>query len=496
MDRILDGIYIRKRWILLGLIPLLSLLLHLPVLNRDVMGVHVWRQAETMNNVVNFAEGDANILNPKVNDLEHWGEGGLKRMEFPLMQWVFSLFYRLLGQEIWIIRLLCFLIGLGAVWGMSRLAGTLFQTKGAGVWAAWTFAWSPVFFYYMVNPLPDLLALTASIWALAFFVEWRREPRDGKLWLSAGFLALATLAKLPFVLFYGLAFFWIIGWMWRTKLGDFKKLLRLASPFLVSTIPWVAWYLWVIPGWAGNGVVAGILDASWEDLPEILDIFFTHLFSLLPELFLNYGSVLFFLAGFWFMVRKKVGKRGLFLPMLGWGALVICYFLFEINMIGKAHDYYMFPFLPGLFLIVTFGAIHLFRVQRKGLREFALLAMCLLPLMAWIRVQTRWDLNKPSLNKDLIAYREELKAATPADAICLLGNDQTGHVMYYYLGRKGFHFQKDSLRVVDLQRYMREGAEFMYSDSRSIEQQEGIKQRLSGPLIERGSIRLWRLKNP
>src|SRR5205807_2468130 len=117
--------------------------------------------------------------------------------------------------------------------------------------------------------------------------------------------------------------------------------------------------------------------------------------SLLPELILNYGSVLFFVAGFYFMFVRKVQRNRFFLPFLVWGISILFYFLFEINTITTVHDYYLFPFLPQIFLIVAYGAWQLLSAEKKILRVLTIVCLAILPATAFIRAYSRWDPTDP-----------------------------------------------------------------------------------------------------
>lgn len=63
----------------------LNLFLHSKHLNKEVTGIHTWRQSQTMWNVRNFVRHDNNILNPRISSF-NGGKDNLYRYEFPLMQ--------------------------------------------------------------------------------------------------------------------------------------------------------------------------------------------------------------------------------------------------------------------------------------------------------------------------------------------------------------------------------------------------------------------------
>ena len=79
------NIFIRHPYKTLLGICILSLIMHWQFLNRDLVGVHVWRQTQTQTVVNNFVQDGLNILEPKRNARAHTDR--IERMEFPIMQW-------------------------------------------------------------------------------------------------------------------------------------------------------------------------------------------------------------------------------------------------------------------------------------------------------------------------------------------------------------------------------------------------------------------------
>jgi hypothetical protein len=155
--------FIKKHYrLVLFSIPVISFLLHFHVFNLDLIGIHVWRQTETQTVINNFYRGDFNILNPHVNGLADTDQ--LHRMEFPLMQWIIALLYKIFGPHIAVTRLTIFTIGMCSVYGMFVFCSNIFNNKGLAALAAWCFNFSPVFYYYTVNPMPDNLALCGGVW--------------------------------------------------------------------------------------------------------------------------------------------------------------------------------------------------------------------------------------------------------------------------------------------------------------------------------------------
>lgn len=481
-------------WIVWGLIPLTSLLMHLPILNRPLVGIHVWRQTQTQTNIRNFATEDGNLFNPRVDNLDEGGPGGIKRMEFPLMQWIFSLFYRLFGDHILISRLLSFLIGILSLGGIYTLFRWVFQDKMIAVLGTWAFCFSPAVYYYIVNPMPDNLGLCLGICGLALFYKWKRNPGNWTLWGSAALLGLATAVKLPFILLLAVPMGDVAFQLLKHKFkGGFKSLLPALHMGLML-IPALAWYAWVIPTWTGNGIVQGIGGEEQTDWGALFDIASYNFYSILPEVLLNYAAVPAFLAGFWFFFRQKGLRSSLFPPLALFAAGLLAYYFFEMNMIVKIHDYYLFPFLPLLFLIVAYGLQELLKLKGWFGKALVVAAIIVMPITAYLRMQQRWDLDKPGFNADLITHQDALRKAIPAEVKIVAGADASPHVWLYYLDRKGWAFQHWQLTSEWLDARIEKGATYIITDMPYPELQPEV-QAYFGPMIaEEGEIRVYPLK--
>jgi hypothetical protein len=480
----------KYRILLLSSIALISLAMHFNYFSRNLMSIHVWRQTETQSTIVNFYEEGMNLFEPRRNER---GEGdGVFRMEFPLMQWMVALVYKVFGNHLIITRIFMFIIGLASITGIYRLLELIFQNHILALLGAWALNFSPSFYYYTITPLPDNFALCCSLWGLVFFFGWLRKDRQYLLIFSGLFLGIGALCKLPFILYFivPLAFFFREIYKNLTNKNWIQNAV-IVSAFIALPL---SWYSLVIPGWTGNGIVKGILD---NNVPFIktLDYLQHNLISTLPELLLNYGSVLFFILGFYFMVKNKSYKNGLFPIFVIWSIGILAYFLFEVNMIAKIHDYYLFPFYPALFIVVSYGAFNILRMKSKFAKYASVILLLVLPLTAHLRMKERWDPDSPGFNKDLLVFKDDLRAAAPKNALCVAGNDESHFVFLYYIDKKGWGFQDDALNAQNLKMMIGKGAEYLYSDSRKLLADKEISPMLDKLLLEKGSIRVYRLKN-
>jgi len=477
----------RLFYICLASAALVSLLMHHGAFRKELIGIHVWRQTETQSTIDNFYHEDMSILNPRKNER---GNGtGISRKEFPLMQWLVALTYQVTGRSVLVTRIWMFVIGLFSVAGMYMLIRFVLQREFPALLGAWAFNFSPAFYYYTLNPLPDNLALCFGIWGLALFIMWIRIDKISLLIWSGIFLSLGTLCKLPFVLYCSLPALWFLL---NLKASPEKaRLLKQGFIYFLPIVVPLLWYASVIGGWEGNGIVQGI-TAGNHSLVELLDFLKYHFVSTLPELLLNYASLPFFLAAIYYLIKTRDYKRSLFLPFLVCVLAVTAYVVFEINMIERVHDYYLFPFYPFLFVLVGYGAGKI--VEKGPAWRWICLALCvLMPITAWLRMGNKWNESQPGFNPDLLLYRDQLRMAVPDSSLCIVGNDISHHIFFYYINKKGWVFDSDNFTALQIKDAVGKGARYMYSDSRVIDGNPEIAKLLGKKIMESGSIRIFEL---
>ncbi len=466
--------------IIIGLALFISLILHFPIFNYDFIGYHVWRQTQTQTVIENFCTQDFNILNPRLNNLVY--PGGIIRMEFPLYQWIIACFCKLFGHHILVTRIVTFIIGAFSVVGFYLLVNSIFKNKFLAALGAWIIGFSPIFYYYTINPLPDNLALCFGIYALYFFSTYYSELQTKQLIFFSVFISLATLCKLPFILFaIPFAVYWI-----KSK----AKVKELAILIIFLLTP-IIWYISVIGSWEGNGIVKGVF-ANTITVIKYLDYLQGNLISTIPELYINYAALFLFITGVFILFKNKTIKRSRIANCFLFGlASVAAYFLYELNMITTIHDYYLFPFLPFLFLISLYGFKILTEQKRQYLKILAFVSILLMPLTAYVRCQTRWNLIDPGFNPALLNYKKQIQALIPEGAICLTGNDDSQMVYLYYLNRQGYTFYEDQINKEILNQYKEKGVTYLISDAKLNEETTNF---LPAPLAVYNDLKIYKLK--
>lgn len=195
------------------------------------------------------------------------------------------------------------------------------------------------------------------------------------------------------------------------------------------------------------------------------------------------------------MITTKAFKHPLFPALVVCCFAVLLYFIFEINMIERVHDYYLFPFYPFLFVLVAFGAWHLSMVNKftRGLTFFLLL---LLPFLAYARMHKAWNMDDPGFNKDLLTYKEALQKAVPDKALCIAGNNGIHHVFFYYINKKGWGYQTKDLSFEKVKSMLDKGAKYLYIDTLNATINPAINQFQHKLIAVQGSVKVYSLQYP
>lgn len=478
-----------KPYLCIILIALASIVLHYKIFTLDLQGIHVWRQTQTQINIQNFYRHDNNILNPRHNNFS-WGDN-IQRMEFPIMQWSIAQVERVFGEKIIVTRICIFLIGLMSVFGFFQLFQLLFKNMLLSFLSAWCFNFSPVFYYYTLNPIPDNLALCGAIWSWVYFYKFKQNRVWRYVFISAAFLCLSVLAKLPFILIGGVYFLYLVSGLVRRE-NDLRFTFKFSIIFIALLLPAVAWYFWVIPTWGGNGIVKGILEnkIDWVETKRILEY---HRDVMFPKLLLNRGAVVFFCVGIVSLVfNGRLFKNNAF--EIAFGSLfALAYLFFELNMINTVHDYYMMPFLPFLFVAVGYGIKQL--LDYKILKPLVVLyVLIVIPRIAHKDAQNAWMYGIDGEFKDLFQYREEFRKAAPQDALCIILNDESTYVFSYLIDKQGFIFQDNFPAPWMPDMIDNKGARFMYSNNRTMDENPEISKFFDALVLQIGTIKVFKLK--
>lgn len=447
-----------QKKILLFILPIVvSFILHFHVFKLELVGYHVWRQTQTQTVVYNFWHNHSTIIHPQKFDLSTGTDELL--YEFPLYQWSIAQLDKLIGYSVAHSRGFTFIVFCVFLLGFFKLL-KLHVNNGFALATNAALCFSPLLYYYCVNPLPDIMALAFSTWSLYFLIRFLKQALFLHLIYASLLLSIAALIKLPYIIFAAPLIPYTIELLKRKQ---FALIFKLKLTFILPMLFPALWYIKAIPTWKGNGITEGIFHDQKNWL-TILDYLQFHFFSSLFELLTNYASCLFLIFGIVYCVKyfKTSQTVKLYLPLL---IATLAYFLYEINMIEKTHDYYLMPFIPLVFLVVAKGIQIIYSSTFKWL---VYVCIALVPLTAWLRIDQRWNTTDPGFNADYLNYASYLQSKLPEKALCIVDYDESRFISLYYLKRQGFSLHQNELNEEKLTELYSRGAIFLVTENLSL----------------------------
>jgi len=490
--------FFNSRIVLLFII-ITTVLLHVAFLDMPPKSMHLWRQANTLSMTRNFYEEGMDPFKPRVDN--RFDTDGITGSQFPSFEIILAKLYQFTGEQYWVQRSYCLLLHLFGIFGIFLLAKQLTFNRLIANLAAWTYAWSPMLFYYAITALPDDMALPASIFGLYFFLKWFEkwvvmESKSAiEMLLCLFFVTIAGLTKIQYL---ALGFF-IVAFVWlqREKLKAFHWLGFVIFGAIVSSTC-ISWYLYADRLIQKSGLSdIGLTFNPETDIKEGLSILISNLTSSLPELILNYASFILLIAAGYFLIVRKKGNAVVRISFFIWAFIFVVFHLFELERM-KHHDYYMMAYMPILAIASAYGGFHLLNSKFKKL---AVLLILLQPVLAFARiVPSRFASEETGANK--VFYKQDelkkLQELVPNNALCVVGPDDSRCIYFYFLRKKGFGFGQEglSLSQQQLSKYVAKGAKYLYTSDNLVAMDEQLKPYISELVGNQDDFYVYSLKMP
>ena len=479
---------------------LVSVGLHWNLFPLDIQGWHNWRQSQTMWNVRNFVRYDNNIYNPRTSEF-NGSNDNLLRLEFPVMQWGIAQVARVTGEEVMTARIIVWIIGAVGLAGFFLLLLTLGFPPWLAVTGTVLLQFSPLFYFYTVSIIPDVLALTAAIWYLYWMFGFFRDERWWQAAAAAAALSLATLAKLPYAMFGIVGLVYVLSHLIRGGRLQ-QKPLGAGLLHLLLLYPAYRWYAWVMPTWGSSPTLTGIFgyQNNAEENRRIFTFFWE---QYIPYDLLSPAVWGLFIVGALFPYARRVSVRyGVYVWSLA--IVTIVYAILQSNTITIVHDYYLLPFLPWMYIVITAGAGRLYHwLDRPGWRPVAILV---LGVCAAGAAYAAWDLRQERFAEEIGAYYydmkdiypnvEALRAVTGEDEKVIVLNDRSAQIFTWLLRRRGYVFSGNSLPVAWIDdMHDNHGVDYLYSNTRTFEADSAVQTRLGPLVLKAGEIHVYRLRD-
>jgi len=167
--------------------------------------VHVWRQADCVSYALNYYQNNQPFFEPQTHTLT--GKNGHAVSEFPIIYFITGKLYHVLGRQHYILRGIHFFIFFSGCFALFLLCFDLFQHKWLALFPPLITFSSPYLYYYGLNFLPDVPALSLSLIAWWMMFRYFKAKNIGWLFFAFAFFALGMLLKIS----SGISFAALIG---------------------------------------------------------------------------------------------------------------------------------------------------------------------------------------------------------------------------------------------------------------------------------------------
>lgn len=470
---------VRVDWALL-LIILFGAYFRLQYIQLPMADAHGWRQITNADIARNFSEQSLNILYPRVS----WGGGGEAYVgtEFPLIQWMAAVLFRVFGERDVICRSLAIAFSLGTLLGLYGLGSCLWG-PAVGRGAAFLYAISPSAIFFGRTFISDIPMVCFSAFGVWGFASYLRTGRRAPLIWGTAAAALACLVKVPAVIIFAP----IIYLAWDAKrwalLRDRALLGGLATVLLLT----IAWYVHAdilfhrtglgMAIWHGSGgyspdimIAAGpqMTVSHWSTLGQLSDPeFYRTMWERLWALHLTpVGTVVIAVGAvtLWAIPKRRMVDV--------WVGTVVLFILVSAEG-NRWHEFHQLPILLPAALYFGLGARPVFDGAWLGrLAPFrlgvvlAVVTLGTIGLESFDRSRAVPELFRPNnLRLRPVRIGQRLQALTPPGALLVtVEYEQFGGnspVVLYHARRRGWSFDATAITAEVIQRlHTRYGARY------------------------------------
>jgi len=474
------------------------------------LSVHQGAQSDRACVAWNYYTQSMDFLQPRVS--ENRAHEGVTGMEFPIIQYVVALLYKLFGFHDFIYRVVMFLIVFFGVFSAFKTTNFFIQKTLPRLLLAFGWFLSPIFVFYSNSYIPDTAALAFSMIAIHQYIKFyfRINQRKSALWYAL-FITLAGLIKITFLIPH----IAIIAFVFLPFV--FPKFIELQ--YRSEKLPWyalilpfaaaIAWYMYAshLTKSTGNNHFLQQINPA-HSLKEFMDniVFATNTWQ--SSLYSKWPFILLFFFGFSriftsLKTQPLISYLVIFLS-LGFLSFVV---LFSGQL--RYHDYYLTAIYP----LVFFMLLQHQQLYVEGKTLFAgiapLVAVILFysfPFFAWSNaynmLHARYEKGnyfyQPALAESEFyssALRQKIDSIIPPSQEIISVFDPTPNTTLYALKRRGVRIASDFTPALTNEIILNSNIQYMVlNDSMRWENQYRKNMHFNQQLLLRsGIISVWKI---
>jgi 4-amino-4-deoxy-L-arabinose transferase-like glycosyltransferase len=358
MSRVKNILFDVRFWILL------LFLIRLENINLPPYDEHSWRQTITLGVARNYLEWDANFFHPRTVVCD--SRGGIQAQEFPLLNYLIFLIWKVLGPSDWTARLLSLLVASIGLFYFEKIARRFVDPRAA--LAATVIFGVSIAFTYSRKAMPDVFAVSLCLIGVHYgWKFWENRNKVCLVWFGL-YTTLAILAKMPAICVLGLLTWPLIRY--KSAFKDKGIFILAASLALVAPLLW--YYVWV--PWAERTYNFWLMyPSSFKEGFEQLTTTYRHDLRtrFYPIALTSTIAFVAFVAGLTLTLWYR--EKGLIWSFLGYTGLLILYML-KAGGTFAGHKYYVIPYVPMMALLAGYGLHRLLKNDWLLLLVVALIA--------------------------------------------------------------------------------------------------------------------------
>ena len=430
----------------------LQFVMHIPFFSSPPVSQHTWRQVISLATAKNFYEEDARLLYPRSDTRTDINDPGINYQEFPFIYWILGMSYSVTGFAHENSRVLAFILASLLLFVAYFVLRELRISRNVSLYSIFFLAFSPLYFYYSINLLPNIPALMFFLAGLWCYLRTLRYDHFRWSYDVFGilFLSLAMVTKATW-LFYGLLLAGVGLYYLKQSKNPTKLFLKLGvwGACILALAGLQFYHQFSLhhanPPERQDVITMGpTLLLSWSHFLSVIKSGVGHWFV---ELTLGYGALIFFVVGVvkgYKRFKSNPGFIGLFWIL--WAGSAIAFSLFFFPLYDR-HAYYQTHILLPVSLISAYGLS--FVLASRRWKTLAVTLVLLTPVYAGIRIIPRWTDNK-QIPDELLSQVEAFQNTISKDDLVLVIGDSTPNVYLYYLERKGrsqFSFSRDDEKL-------------------------------------------------
>src|SRR5512132_2203589 len=405
-----------------------------------------WRQSDVAAIARNFLQNGFRFGYPEID----WAGNapGYVGTEFPILPFIAAVCYKFAGVHEWIGRIQAVILFAVSLPFFFLLVREIFGSKAA-VWATFFYCFTPLNVFAGRSFMPEVPSLSLAIVGLYFFLRWVERGQPSSFFVAAIAISLSLLIKITSIVIVAPLMYLAVAAVYNRR-NSRKGDLQIAPAVLETAAPCVG--AWRAP-------LKFVLFAAIALLPSAVWYWHAHQIAqkFYPHHFFGAGGIrIESFSWYWHIGEQTLVSSltpalavmalvGLFVPqsrdrrysrLFHWWLTAMILFIIIVGY-GNRHRWYQLPLVP---IAAAFaGAACAFVASKISSRVIAVTLSVLLvssfTILAFYYVQPFYQSSAAQLRDAGL----ELKNVTPPDAL-IVAADMGDPTIFYYAGRKGWHF--------------------------------------------------------